>query len=84
MYSGSGLHPAAGVGFLLLGETLGGPLGYEFGPDPLDGSGRCPDTTGENLPALLLGDGPCFPGGFDPAGQGGVTWSQQYPTLRHG
>lgn len=34
-----------GVGFLLLGEALGGSLGFEIGTNALDGRRRCPDTS---------------------------------------
>ena len=42
---GLGFLTASGVGFLLLGETLGGSLGFEIGPNPLDGRCRCPNAT---------------------------------------
>ena len=39
---GLGLLPASGVGFLLLGEALGGSLGFEFGTNTLDRSPPLP------------------------------------------
>src|SRR5207249_677038 len=71
---GLGLLPASGVGFLLLGEALGGPLGRQFSSKSVNGSGRCPDPSGKNPSALLLLDCPAFSGGLHSAGQGGVTW----------
>jgi len=42
---GLGLLTASGVGFLLLGEPLGGPLGFQFGTNPLNGRCRCPHAS---------------------------------------
>ena len=42
---GLGFVTASGVGFLLLGETLGGPLGFEFGTNAFDGRRRCPHAS---------------------------------------
>ena len=41
---GLGLLTASGVGLLLLGEALGGSLGFEFGTNPVDGRRRCPNA----------------------------------------
>ena len=42
---GLGLVTASGVGFLLLGEALGGSLGFEVGTNALDGRCRCPHAS---------------------------------------
>lgn len=41
---GLGVLSPFGVGSLALGVAFGGPLGFQFGPDTVDGLRRCPDT----------------------------------------
>jgi hypothetical protein len=42
---GLGLVTAASVGFLLLGKTLRGSLGFEVGTNALDGRCQCPHAS---------------------------------------
>src|SRR5208283_4055418 len=79
---GLDLITASGVGIFAFRVALGGSLGFEFGPNLVDGACRCPYAASENLPALLLLDDPMIPSGLHPAGQGGVSWQKQHPTFR--
>ena len=78
---GLGLLTASGVGFLFLGESLGGALGFEIGTNALNGRRCCSNAPGENLPAFLLGDDPMISGSLHPASQGGVTRRQEHPAI---
>ena len=39
---GLGFVPASGIGIFAFGVALGGPLGFEFGTNLVDGGCRCP------------------------------------------
>lgn len=56
--------PASGIGLLAFCVPFGGPLGIEFGTDFVDGSCRCPNASGEDLPAFLLLHDPMIPDSF--------------------
>src|ERR1041384_3070772 len=79
---GLGLIPSSGIGVLAPGVALSGPLGFQFGTNPLDGRRRCPHAPGKDLPPLLLLNDPVIARSLHPAGQGGVTWGQENPALR--
>lgn len=75
---------AASVGGPALCIAFGGPLGFEFRSNTVDGLCRYPDSSGENLPALLLLNNPVVAGGLHSTSQGCVTGWQQNPAIGYG
>lgn len=78
---GLGLVSASGIGFLAFGVPLGGPFGFEFSTDLIDGRCRCPSASGEDLSALLLLDAPMLSSRLHSAGQGGIAGRKRHPAL---
>jgi hypothetical protein len=68
-----GLLPAAGVGLLPLCVPFRGSFCFEISTDAVDGSRRCPNPFGEDLPALLLLYNPVISRRLNSASQCSVT-----------
>jgi hypothetical protein len=81
---GLGTLTAAGVGSPPFGVAFCGPLAIEFIPNAVDGRCRCPDSSGENLAAVLLLYDPMLASGLHSTGQGGIAGRQENPAIGHG
>jgi hypothetical protein len=71
-----------GGSLLLLGVALFGPLGVQFGTNPLDRRRRRLDAPGEHLPAHLLLHNLVITGGLHPTGETCVPWTEESPAVR--